>query len=207
MRIVRQPIDAQAPPPIVATDELAALADAALRQQADAMRTLIVTVAPAILRAVRSVLGTRHPDVEDVAQEAALGFARALPEFRRECNLIHFACRIGVLGALAARRRLRARAEDRVDDGFALDLVQDGSASPIDAAIEARRRAALRDLCDDLPDGQREALVMHVVLGMTVEETAAACRVPANTVRSRLRLAKEALRARIQADVRLRDAL
>ena len=171
------------------------------------MRTLIVTVAPAILRAVRSVLGARHPEVEDVAQEATLGFARALPEFRRECNLIHFACRIGVLAALAARRRRRSRAENRLDDGVALDLVEDQAASPAEAAIEARRRAALRALCDELPDGQREALVMHVVIGMTVEEPAAACRVPANTVRSRLRLAKEALRAQVPADVRLREAL
>jgi hypothetical protein len=53
-----------------ARDELGALARAAGEGRADAVRTLIMSVTPAILRTVRGVLGTAHPDVEDVAQES-----------------------------------------------------------------------------------------------------------------------------------------
>jgi RNA polymerase sigma-70 factor (ECF subfamily) len=41
--------------------------------------------------------------------------------------------------------------------------------------------------------------MLRTVLGLSVEEVAAAARVPQNTVRSRLRLAKVALRRKIAA--------
>ncbi|MGE0789045.1 MAG: sigma-70 family RNA polymerase sigma factor [Sandaracinaceae bacterium] len=191
--------------PRSSADPLASLASAAAGGDAGAIRTLVVSLTPALLRAVRGVLGAHHPEVEDVTQEAALGLVRALPEFRRECTVTHFACRIAVLGALAARRRLRNRGEGKHDatdvDGIAIDR------SPADAVVAARRRAILRELCDELPASQSEALVLHVMLGMTVEEVASAAAAPPNTIRSRLRLGKEALRARIAGDPHLSDAL
>ena len=54
---------------------------------------------------------------------------------------------------------------------------------------------------------QAEAFVMHRGRGFAVEETADACEVPANTVRSRLRLAKQALRMRAAANPALSDIL
>ncbi len=76
-----------------------------------ALRTLVVSVTPALPRAARGVLGALHPDVEDTAQEAALGFTRALGDYREDSSVLHYATRIGVLSALAHRRRLRARGE------------------------------------------------------------------------------------------------
>ena len=73
--------------------------------------------------------------------------------------------------------------------------------------VQARRREVLRALCEELPETQSEALVMHFVLEFTVEEIARASAAPVNTVRSRLRLAKETLRRRIEADPVLRDSL
>src|SRR5271165_2748674 len=90
-------------------DPLAALATAAMRGEAQAVQTLLLSVTPAMLRAVRGVLAVDHPEVEDVLQEATMGLLGALPSFRRQCTVLHFACRIGVLTALAARRRLRGR--------------------------------------------------------------------------------------------------
>ncbi len=68
-------------------------------------------------------------------------------------------------------------------------------------------RQILHELCDELPGEQTEALVLHCVMGMTVDEVAAASGTPRNTVRSRLRLAKQALRTRIENDRRLADLL
>lgn len=81
------------------------------------------------------------------------------------------------------------------------------SLSPADVLLSAFRRQMLRELCDELPEAQSEALVLHCVMGMSLDEVAAATATPKNTVRSRLRLAKESLRERISGDSRLRETL
>lgn len=186
-------------------DPLAMLSTAAATGDLQAIQTLLLSVTPSMLRAVRGVLATGHPETEDVLQEAAIGFVRALSSFRGECTTLHFACRIAVRTALAARRRMGIAYSD-------LDELSDESCgaeqqSPADHVMAARRRNLLRQLCDTLPPLQSEALLLHCVLGYTVEEVADTTQVPPNTVRSRLRLAKEALRARIAADPGLREAL
>jgi RNA polymerase sigma-70 factor, ECF subfamily len=187
-------------------DPLEAVTAAAARGDARAIRTLIVSVSPAILRAVLGVLGANHPEVEDVAQESALGFLAALGRFRRECRVQHFAARIGIRTALKARRRLGSRGDAYAEPVSDRDLpYQD--VSPGKAAHDARRRQVLRSLFEELPEPQSEALVMHFVLELTVEEIADATGAPLNTVRSRLRLARVALRSRIESDPELRDAL
>jgi RNA polymerase sigma-70 factor (ECF subfamily) len=166
---------------------------------------LIVSVTPALLRAARGVLGATHPEVEDTAQEAALGLVRALGEYREDCSVLHYASRIGVLTALSHRRGLRVRAEGRHQE---LDTeLPSLDSSPADLLLAAHRRRVLRQLCDELPTSQTEALIMHCVLGMSVDEVAAASGSPCNTVKSRLRLAKEALRVRISADPALVEVL
>ena len=79
-----------------------------------------------------------------------------------------------------------------------------------DAAVpvEARRRTELlRGLLETLPPDQAETLSLRTILGYSLEEIAEATGVPQNTVRSRLRLAKEALRARIEANPALAEEL
>ena len=82
-----------------------------------------------------------------------------------------------------------------------------GDAAPLAAAVAERRRVVLRELLTALPEAQAEALALHLMLGHSIEEVAAAAGVPGNTVRSRIRLGKEALRARIDADARLAELL
>lgn len=184
-------------------DPLRDLAQRAADGNLQAAQTLLVAVGPAVLRTVRGVLGAHHPDVPDVCQEAALALLSALPRFRAECTALHFACRVAVLTAVNARRRAMTRAALQPD----LDLDALGSdtdaVSPEKLAEQARRRDAVRHLLDDLPMPQAEALALHVVLGYTVEETAATVGAPPNTVRSRLRRALGALRDRIQEDTGL----
>ena len=97
-----------------------------------------------------------------------------------------------------------------VMDGRSLELspwLPADERSPAELAVDAERRALIDDLCDSLPPAQSEALVLHCALGFTVEEVAEASQVPQNTIRSRLRLAKEALRTRITKNPVLRRAL
>jgi len=183
------------------TDPLKALVAGTLAGARDAERTLLVAIGPALLRTVRGVLGATHPDVEDVLQEAMAAVHRALPDFRGECGTLHFACRVAVQTALNARRRAgyRSRHTPNMSPEELAELARD-ERSPADAHAAAARRSALRTLLDELPAVQAEALVLHVVLGYSVDETARATRSPRDTVRSRLRAALSTLRARVDAD-------
>jgi RNA polymerase sigma factor (sigma-70 family) len=168
-----------------------------------AQRTLLCAVGPHVLRVVRGVLGVHHPDVEDVFQEASLALLSALPRFRGESTTVHFACRVAVLTAMNARRRVRNMKLTDGDPGQAAS----GGSSPAESAEQARRREALREVIDELPPARAEVLVLHVMLGYTVEEASLALGVPVNTVRSRLRRALGNLRDRVQTDRRLLELI
>jgi RNA polymerase sigma-70 factor (ECF subfamily) len=191
-------------------DDLVPLVARCRRGERDAIKTLVMTLGPAMLQMVRRVLGAGHPDVEDALQEATIGLVKSLSGFRGDCSTRHFACRIAMLTALKARRRGRG------DDGTLLRLADhdrhldddgttDGDAH--DWLLASHRREALRRLLDDLPDPQAEALVLHCVAGLTLGELAAATQAPIETARSRLRLAKAALRERISLDPSLSELL
>jgi len=184
-------------------DELEELALRAHAGDPVASRTFVTAIGPQLLRIVRRVLGPNHPDVEDAAQESAFAVLGALERYRGDCTVVHFACRVAVQTAVTVRRResaIKRRAPgDRVD----LDAIADERPGP-DAEAEGRASAELvRELVATLPEAQAEALALHCVLGFTVSEIAATAGVPIETVRSRLRLARQALRARAEASPRL----
>lgn len=195
---------ARSAPTSTAAEPLAAVSAAAAAGDAQAIQTLLMSVGPAVLRAARGVLGAQHPDLDDVLQEAALALLDALPSFEARCKVEHFAARIAVMKALDARRR-SVRVERRSTE-LEPTLPTD-ERSPAEHAVDAQRRDLVEALCDSLPAAQCEALVLHAALGFTVDEVAEASQVPRNTVRSRLRLAKEALRDRVQKNPLLRQAL
>ncbi len=175
-------------------DTLLEVAKAASFGDEDAIGTLFMEVGGSMLRTIRKVLGRDHPDVEDVAQDAFLALLSSLSTFRAECSVAHFASRVALLTALTARRRLRTR--ERFDDREAsIESAPDHTSStPLDRAISNRRRVLILDLLERLPAPTAEALAMHFVLGYTVDEIASVAGVPSNTVWSRLRLGKQALR-------------
>jgi len=193
-------------------DELLPLARAAVTDP-DAAATLVGALCGGMLRIVRKVLGRGNADIDDVTQDAVIALLSALMAFRGECSVEHFANRIALLTALAARRRARARARtvepesDSFDELAAADSDGGQHASPLTTAVAARRRLLVRQLLDELPDVIAEALASHFILGYTVDEIAAASSVPANTVWSRLRLGKQALRRKLERDVELAEML
>jgi RNA polymerase sigma factor (sigma-70 family) len=187
MRVVRRP------------DELLAVAREAADGSGAAVRTLILHVGPAILGAVRKILGPAHPDLDDVVQDAAIALLDALAAFRADCSVMTFARRVALLTALSARRKSMTRYKYQQfalsDTEFESDAV-----SPQSALLAKRRREMLLRCLDDLPAATAEALALHFVFGMTVEEIAATTNCPENTVWSRLRLGKQSLRRRVILD-------
>jgi RNA polymerase sigma factor (sigma-70 family) len=182
-------------------DELSSLAAAFVEGDVEAGRTLLIAVGGTVLGAVRMVLGAGHTDVEDVAQDALIGLLEGLRRFRGECTVLHFAGRVAVLTAMAARRRQRTR--DRwvvVEQADDARVPAGADSSPLAHLEATRRREAIRRLLDELPEPAAEAVALHFMLGYTVKEVAAAACVPVNTVWSRLRIGKERIRKRLEDD-------
>lgn len=182
-----------------------ALARAGAAGDLEATHRLVVELAPRMGRVVRAILGGNHAELDDVRQQALFALVQALASFRGECEPAHFAARIAARIALTAARRARA-ARARCDDAVELDDLVSG-AMPHDDLVRHRRTELLRELLTRIAPEQAETLTLRVVLGWSLPEVAAATGVPLNTVRSRIRLAKHALRAAIACDPTLSDEL
>jgi RNA polymerase sigma-70 factor (ECF subfamily) len=170
-----------------------------------ALQEILVHVSPTVLRGLRSMLGTT--DVDDALQESLLAFTRALPAWRGDTNLRRYALRIGIRTALAARRQERQRRGMFDDHVRASEPLTASPRSPSDESLALRRREAFRALLDDLPEAQAEALALRVVFEYSLDEVAQVTGAPINTVRSRVRVGLETLRARIEGDDSLKQLL
>lgn len=195
------------PAPAARRDELLGLAEAVKAGDREALRTFLSTIVPHVLRVVRRVLGPAHPDLEDVAYESAYAVVEGLPRFRGEGTVLHFACRVAVLCAMNVRRRDLAQKRALLRVPAEVDEVELEAPSPEESLQTAALAPIVRELLSTLPEPLAEALALHVVLGYTVQEIADAAKLPLETVRSRLRLAKQALRKRVLSSPRLREAV
>jgi RNA polymerase sigma-70 factor (ECF subfamily) len=173
-----------------------ALLAAAIAGDPTALRELLRVVSPEIARVVSAIMGRTDMGLEDAVQEALLAFVHALPAFRKDCSTRRFANRIAARTALLARRRYRARSER--DAVLVPQEEEHGDGER--AELERRRRAFVRRMFDLLPEAQGQVLALRFLLGYSLDETAAAVGAPVNTVRSRIRLAKEAMRVHLAAD-------
>src|SRR5690242_18567991 len=77
-----------------AFDRMLPLVEAARRNEPQAVEELLGLLAQPLLRAVCALLGRDHPDVDDLVQDVLIDVVSALPSFRGECTLLHFAIRI-----------------------------------------------------------------------------------------------------------------
>lgn len=171
-----------------------------------ATERLVASVTPRVTRVVRAVLGASHADADDAVQLALIGFVDALADFRGECEPVHFASRIAVRAAVAVARRTK-RARGLRDDVELDSLAADANGATDTRASQHHLRDVLRVLLARIPAEQAEAIALRFVLGASLEEIARVTGAPVNTVRSRIRLAKKALRAAVDADPVLSEEL
>ncbi len=207
-----EPTDAGSPRPpgaedATAMDPLAELARRAAEGDHAAANALLTKVAPALLRVARQVLGPQHPEVSDVAQEAACGLLQALPRFRGECTLVHFACRVAMLVSMNVRRREASHSRKTETFTELQEVVSALPPTPEDRLLGERAASAIRKLLSSLPEAQAEVLGLHHVVGLTMPEIAAVTGAPLETVRSRLRLGRNAVRLRVLEDRRLLEVV
>ena len=177
----------------------------ALAGDAEAITALLRSIRAPVAAVVRRILGARPAEVDDATQQALIAFIQALPSYRGEGSPSSFAKTIAVRTALMVRRRwkvLAAREGAPCDDSFPSD-----APSPSDDALARGRRALLQQLLNEIPVEQAEALAMRIVLGWSLDEIASSAGVPLNTVRSRIRLAKDALSKKIEGSPEVLEGL
>ena len=170
------------------TDPHRALAEAAARGDRRAAEALLRALMPRIRNLVRYFV-RGDAEVDDISQEALVSVLRGLPGYRGEGKVSAWADRIVVRSVFAHIKR--ARVSDKRHVEYTPDLVpvsNDQSAQTFLA-----RRKAIKAL-DQVPEEQREVLVMHHVAGLGVREIAEELSIPFETVRSRLRLGMARLR-------------
>lgn len=134
-------------------------------------------------------LGVPSASVEDAVQDVFLTAHQRLAGFRGAASPSTWLLGIAVRVAANLRRSSRLRVLEPVDEAL-----PDG-AQGLEEHVEARRRLAeLQRLLAGLPDEQREAIVLVDFEQLTAPEAAEVLDVSVNTVSSRLRLGRAALR-------------
>jgi RNA polymerase sigma-70 factor (ECF subfamily) len=135
--------------------------------------------------ALRWMRGARS-DAEDVVQEAWLRAAAGLAGFRWESSLRTWLCGVVIN---CARNRIREGSSQAVDAATATEPASWGTTGDPHTDLE---RALAR-----LPDGYREVLNLHDVLGYTHDEIGALLGIDPGTSKSQLSRARSALRGRL----------
>ena len=136
----------------------------------------------------------------EATQETAARFLRQLPLFRGESQLRTWALGIAINVAREMRRSPRAATGLDDWDGLATsrsETRQPPRPSPDVAAELAEQRDRLRAVLDELPERQREAVVLRFLEEMSVEDTAAAMQCAAGTVKATVHQALRSLRQRL----------
>jgi len=100
---------------------------------------------------------------------------------------------------LIAYYKQARRRRGEPDDGE-LSAVRDGGPSPTARAADRDEERALLAGLRSLPIDQQIVLELHYWEDLTTEEVARVLAIPRGTVKSRLRLAREALKAELRAD-------
>lgn len=172
------------------TDE--ALLAAYARGEAAAARALTARLVPRVLGYAARMLGDRA-EAEDVAQEAMLRLWRAAPGWRTgEAQVSTWLYRVVTnLCTDRLRGRVRRRA-DALDDA---PEVADAAPGVEAGMIEADRMAALDRALGDLPERQRQALVLRHLEGLSNPEIAVVMEIGVEAVESLTARAKRALAA------------
>jgi RNA polymerase sigma-70 factor (ECF subfamily) len=187
------------PPAPRVADPLAPLVGRALAGDRAATGELLARVTPKVLQVVRGIFGASCPDEEDLAQECLVAFHRALGRFEGKSTVAHYARGIATRHCLQIRKRRAVRR--RLFERMVLDEPPPlPHLGPEAEMVKAAQRRLLSDLLETLPAEQSETVALRWVAQMSLDEVAESTGVPVNTVRSRLRLAKQAIAARIESD-------
>lgn len=128
---------------------------------------------------------------EDAVQEA---FVRMCRNWSGEMkgDLVAYAYAAVRNAAIDQRRRMKAQARARVDS-----IYNGRHAAADQGALDAERERVIAEAIEELPDEQREAVVLRVYAQLSFAQIAQVVDAPLQTVATRYRRALERLRERL----------
>lgn len=164
----------------------------------DALREVLETIRPIVVRYCRARVGAAERSglsAEDVAQEVCVAAMMALPRYRDQGRpFLAFVYGIAahkVADAHRAAGRNKADPTDVVPERMSVD------AGPEQQAINSDASARMDALLQVLPEKQREILILRVVVGMSAEETAEAV----GSTPGAVRVAQHRALARLKSEI------
>ncbi|CUH65689.1 Sigma-W factor [Thalassovita gelatinovora] len=178
----------------MALDALSDISDDALlvlfaNGDADAARSLNLRLTPRAFAQAMRMLGNRA-EAEDVAQDAMLRLWKIAPEWRQgEAKVTTWLYRVVANLCTDRLRRKRSVAIDAIPEP------EDESASAADGIQDAARMNALYAALDELPERQRQAVVLRHIEGLGNPEIAEILEISTEAVESLTARGKRALAA------------
>ncbi len=157
-----------------------------------AFRELVVRYEGAVIRTITAMLGD-VPEVEDVAQEVFIRFFRSLDQFRGDAELKTYLTRVAINQALTElkRRKKWFRRFSRPEPEAAFPVWSDNQSAESRRDVKGAIEWGLRQLEPEF----RAVIVLRLVEGYSIRETAAMLQLPEGTVASRLSRGQERLQA------------
>ncbi|WP_425072239.1 RNA polymerase sigma factor [Sagittula sp. S175] len=162
------------------------------RGDAAAARLLTQRLAPRVLAHAYRMLGGDRAEAEDITQEALLRLWRAAPEWRMgEAKVTTWLYRVTANLCIDRMRKGRRIAGD-------LDTapeVADGAPSAAEGMQQAARAEALQAALDELPERQKQAVILRHIEGLSNPEIAEIMDIGPRAVESLTARGKRALEA------------
>jgi RNA polymerase sigma-70 factor, ECF subfamily len=141
----------------------------------DALREVLETIRPIVVRYCRARVGTTERSrlsADDVAQEVCLAAMMALPRYQDQGRPF-----LAFVYGIAAHKVADAHRAAGRDLTYPVDCLPErrsAEAGPEQVAIEAESIIRMNQLLEILPAKQREILILRVVVGLSAEQTAEA---------------------------------
>lgn len=175
----------------------AATIEAARAGDREACAALLGALQDPWYRTCLSLLAGDADRARDATQETAVRFLRKLPGFRGESQVRTWSLGIAINVVREMRRSTRSHGT-LPDELGAADGRRPIAAGPDQAVETNERRDMLRSTLADLPDRQREAVVLRYFEDLSVEETAAAMECAPGTVKATVHQALRRLKEKLR---------
>lgn len=157
-----------------------------------AFRHLVERFQVQVNRTVIGMLGV-CPEAEEVAQDVFIRFYKAIGQYQGEAQLGTYLTRIAInlsLNELKRRQRLQGRTRSLDQQAAKMIQLPDRSADPSRWETQEMIHVALQQLQPDF----RTVVVLRLIEGYSVKDTASMLRLPMGTVASRLTRAQRKLK-------------
>jgi RNA polymerase sigma-70 factor (ECF subfamily) len=133
-----------------------------------------------------------NADAEEVTQDVFMKIHHNLKSFQFRSSFKTWVYRITVNTAINYYRKCAREGKDKVDyDGIIESLP--AACSTTESVIRSENEARLSALMEFLSPEHRTCLILREIEGLSYQEIAVSLKIPVNTVRSRLKRARQAL--------------